>query len=135
MTKCIHLTSLTHICDKTVSIKCIAITKDMGLSQSVQCSAQQDHVLDVLDHHHAGHARRVLVVLDVVAGHRHRGQHVHHHEDPLEDGEVRGEDDGGEQRGHAEGEVVQRPEIFILLQPQCVEVDGRNCLDRRKNIY
>ena len=93
------------------------------------CSAEQDHVLDVLDHHHAGHARRVLVVLDVVAGHRHRGQHVHHHEDPLEDGEVRGEDDGGEQRGHAEGEVVQRAEIFILLQPQCVEVDGRNCLE------
>ena len=35
MTKCIHLTSLTHICDKTVSIKCIAITKDKGLSQRV----------------------------------------------------------------------------------------------------
>ena len=47
---------------------------------------------------------------------------VDDHQDPLEDREVGGIEEGGEECCQSHGQVVQRPEVLVLLEPEGVEV-------------
>ena len=50
---------------------------------------------------------------------------VDDHQDPLDEWEVGGEEERGEEGGHPHGEVVEGPEVLVLLQSESVEVrDG-----------
>ena len=51
----------------------------------------------------------------MVTGDGHRGQDVDHHEDPLDQGEAGGEDQGGQHGSQAEGEVMKGSKIFVLF--------------------
>ena len=63
----------------------------------------------------------------MVTGHRHGSEDVCDHEDPLEDAEAGGEHQGRGQGAQAEGHVVQRSKVLVLLQPQGVEVYSSHC--------
>ena len=50
---------------------------------------------------------------------------VDDHQDPLDQWEVGGEEERGEEGGHPHSEVVEGPEVLVLLQSESVEVgDG-----------